>query len=99
MRAGRTSVRSFIPAPSVVQRGRWINKLTVHGVSEGERQAAVGISCAQNGPRDGERTPRRTSPLTAAQSLLRLNLFTIGSFSELHFGPRRISGCYRAADA
>ena len=23
----------------------------------------MGISCAQNGPRDGERTPRRTSPL------------------------------------
>ena len=30
---------------------------------ERERQTAVGISCAQNGPRDGERTPRRTSPL------------------------------------
>lgn len=31
----------------------------------------------------------------STQSLLRLNLFTIGSFNELHFGPRRISGCCR----
>lgn len=38
-----------------------------------------------------EHRERSSSSLTAIQSLLRLNLFTIGSFNELHFGPRRIS--------
>lgn len=68
----------------------WINKLT-------------GCRRGREGPRwefhpyktdhamAREHRERSSSSLTAIQSLLRLNLFTIGSFNELHFGPRRIS--------
>lgn len=72
----------------------WINKLT--GCRrEGGRGRGGNFIRTKRTTRWRENTAREARALTATQSLLRLNLFTIGSFNELHFGPRRISGCYR----
>ena len=66
-RTGHTSGEAFHTAvSSVVGLINWQftgYQMKREREKERERQTAVGISCAQNGPRDGERTPRRTSPL------------------------------------
>lgn len=91
-----TPLRAFYSChSSAVRRGRWINKLTVcrRGCRRGRGGPRWEFHAHETNHATSEHRDERSS---AAQSLPRLNLFTIGSFNELHFGPRRIPGCYRA---
>lgn len=95
-------LRVFYSCDCSVQHDRWINKLTVHCGVSGEGRSSGRSRWEFHADKTDHAMPERNTvsntprPSPSAQSLLRLNLFTIGSFNELHFGPRRISGCYRA---